>query len=333
MPAPARGAISPMDLRLYGLICRQPDSALEELALAAGCAVAEAEQASDRLSVLGLLAPAPASACGYVTVDPEAALTRLFASEERQTSAYLQKAARTRENIAAVMRDFAELRNQRTEAVEIETLPSPALVNAFLEDAGSMTRSRMRSMHPGGPPPVEMIDQMLLRDSDMHSRGISVQTLYQRRTAEVPYMASYLADAVRPGREARVAEFLPIRMLIFDDDVAVLPIHPQDSAQGAVAIRGRSLVRSLTALYDYCWLGATVVRKSAEPREPVLDGQELSIVRMLADGVKDESIARHLDISPRTLSRIISGLLERLGAQTRFQAALRVAELGLLTPP
>lgn len=322
------------DRRLYGLVYRNPDWSLEDAAREAGCSLAEAEQACDRLSAKGLLSPAPASPCGFTTVDPDAALTRLFATEERLVTAHVQHVSRIRAAISSLAHGFADLRDERREAVEIETLETPALVNAFLDDAGSMARARMRSMHPGGPPPEELIDDMLLRDKEMESRGISVEALYQRRTAETPHMAAYLADAVRPGREARTADYLPLRMILFDDDLAVLPINPDDSSRGAFAIHGQALVRSLHALYDYCWRNATPLHRAPQQQrmaELALDSQDLVVVRMLADGVKDEAIARQLGVSPRTLSRLISALLDKLGTKTRFQAALRVAELGLLS--
>ncbi|WP_073920976.1 helix-turn-helix transcriptional regulator [Streptomyces sp. CB00455] len=321
------------DRALYGLIYRNPAWSLDLVAAEARCSTAEAEEACDRLSMSGLLAPAPESPCGFTTVDPEAALTRLFSAEERLATAHLQQVSRIRTAISSLVHDFPDLRGERREAVEIETLETPALANAFLDDAGSMARSRMRSMHPGGPPPEGIIDDMLLRDNEMESRGIKVEALYQRRAAEVPYMAAYLADAVRPGREARTADCLPLRMILFDDDLAVLPIDPRDSRRGAFAIHGKALVQSLHAFYDHCWHYAAPLQRAPERRQAVetaLDSQELLVVKLLADGVKDEAIARQLGISSRTLSRLISAILDRFGATTRFQAALRVAEAGLL---
>ncbi|MEU1290480.1 helix-turn-helix transcriptional regulator [Kitasatospora sp. NPDC005856] len=327
--------VAQADRKLYGLIYRNPVWSLEEVALEAGCSVGEAEEACERLSASGLLAPSPGAPCGFVTVDPEAALSRLFSAEERLVTAHLQHVARIRTAISSVVHGFPDLRDERREAVEVETLGTPALVNAFLDDAGSMVRSRLRAMHPGGPPPEELIDDMLLRDKEMEGRGIVVEGLYQRRTAAIPYMAAYLADAARPGKGVRVAEYLPLRMILFDDELAVLPINPEDSSQGAFAIHGKELVASLHAFYDYCWHNATPVQHApaqhaSEQQAVALDGQDLVVVRLLADGVKDEAIARQLGISPRTFSRIVSALLDRLGVKTRFQAAMRIAELGML---
>ncbi|MFI8350671.1 helix-turn-helix domain-containing protein [Streptomyces sp. NPDC085596] len=324
---------SRLDRSVYGLIYRNPGWGLDEVSAGADCSPAEAEEACDRLLATGLLTPAPTTLCGFATVEPEAALTRLFVSEQRQAAAHAERLTRIRTAIASLTVNFSDLRNERRAPVEVETLATPALVNSFLEDAGSMVRSRMRSMHPGGPPPEDVIDEMLLRDKEMEGRNIEVDVLYQRRTAEVPYVAAYLTDAARPGREVRTAEFLPIRMILFDDDLAVLPTNPADSSEGALAVHGRQVMNALHAFYDHCWHTATLPRQSEDGQasRPVFDEQELVVVRLLADGVKDEAIARHLGVSSRTLSRLLSGLLDRLGVQTRFQAGLRIAELRLLS--
>ncbi|WP_244925358.1 LuxR C-terminal-related transcriptional regulator [Georgenia faecalis] len=49
---------------------------------------------------------------------------------------------------------------------------------------------------------------------------------------------------------------------------------------------------------------------------------------MLASGAKDETIARELGLSERTLRRRSSALLARLGAANRFQAGVQAARRG-----
>ncbi|MCZ7432396.1 helix-turn-helix domain-containing protein [Streptomyces sp. WMMC1477] len=54
------------------------------------------------------------------------------------------------------------------------------------------------------------------------------------------------------------------------------------------------------------------------------------LARLLADGMKDEAIARTLGVSPRTASRLIADLMQRLGATSRFAAGARAAHHGML---
>jgi DNA-binding NarL/FixJ family response regulator len=43
---------------------------------------------------------------------------------------------------------------------------------------------------------------------------------------------------------------------------------------------------------------------------------------MLSAGMKDESIARNLGVSSRTVGRRVAELMERLGVRTRLQAGV-----------
>jgi hypothetical protein len=72
---------------------------------------------------------------------------------------------------------------------------------------------------------------------------------------------------------------------------------------------------------DYSWLGAR-----ADDR---LTGQ---ILGSLQAGYKDDVAARKLGLSVRTYRRYVADLMRNMGAETRFQAGVRAAELGLLSP-
>ncbi|CAM5642495.1 HTH luxR-type domain-containing protein OS=Streptomyces antimycoticus OX=68175 GN=SANT12839_039280 PE=4 SV=1 [Streptomyces antimycoticus] len=54
------------------------------------------------------------------------------------------------------------------------------------------------------------------------------------------------------------------------------------------------------------------------------------VLARLRDGVTDEAAARDLAISVRTYRRYLTGILELLEANSRFQAGVRATELGIL---
>lgn len=56
-----------------------------------------------------------------------------------------------------------------------------------------------------------------------------------------------------------------------------------------------------------------------------LTADDRSIVGLLISGHTDEQMARLLACSPRTIRRRVTGLMERLGATSRFQAGYLVA--------
>jgi DNA-binding NarL/FixJ family response regulator len=55
-----------------------------------------------------------------------------------------------------------------------------------------------------------------------------------------------------------------------------------------------------------------------------------ALLHLLHAGLKDDAIARNLDISERTLRRRITELTTRLGASSRFQAGAQAVRRGWL---
>lgn len=321
--------------KLYRLFLQHPERTVDELACAAGIPAAQAELILENLEDLGLLTPSVTTRGGYVPVDPEAALLRLMGNQERQAALFRHALEANRASIQTIIADFISIRSEMRESAHIEVFRTIEHINAFLYEAVSGLRSHEATMHPGGIPPIDVLDEMLLRDKEVIDRGIQVRSLYERHIAEIDYFAEYLTEVTRLGMEVRLTDHLPLRMLIFDDNCALVPVNPQDSTEGALAVHGGELVRSFQAVFDYCWHNALSWGQLTENRSQTVafSAQERLIIRMLAAGAKDEVVARQLGVSPRTLSRMISCLLERLGAQSRFQAALKIASVGGLNLP
>lgn len=317
---------------VYMLLDRHPSWSYQDIARALDISATRARSICESLHELGLLATSSGSPESYATVDPEVALSRLFEAEERHTSSHLRQLDRIRGQIHTLMGDFMRLRAGRREDAQVEKLEGADRVNAFLNGAASLVRRRMCAVHTGGPPPRELMDDMLMRDKEVVDRGVRIQALYLRNLSNTRYRSQYLDNVARLGIEVRLATHLPLRMLIYDDDLALLPIDPENSALGAFAIRSLELVRCLQLFFDYCWVMSTPQYdlSGTTALKLGLSDQDMAIIRLLAAGVKDDAISRQLGISPRTLSRAIALLLERLGVQTRFQAALRIAEVGFV---
>ena len=62
--------------------------------------------------------------------------------------------------------------------------------------------------------------------------------------------------------------------------------------------------------------------------EPPLSPRQLQVARLLATGEKDQSIARRLDMSARTVERDVRTILEVLGARSRTDAVLAMSGRG-----
>ena len=64
----------------------------------------------------------------------------------------------------------------------------------------------------------------------------------------------------------------------------------------------------------------------AEPLTP----RELEVLQLLAQGLPNKSIARHLDISEHTIKFHVNAIMSKLNAQSRTEAVVRATQLGLI---
>ena len=63
---------------------------------------------------------------------------------------------------------------------------------------------------------------------------------------------------------------------------------------------------------------------------PALDEEETELVRLLAEGLVLDAVARRLSVSERTVRRRIRALCDRFGVDTPVQVVVIAARSGLL---
>ncbi|MFL5909821.1 MAG: helix-turn-helix transcriptional regulator, partial [Gaiellaceae bacterium] len=71
-------------------------------------------------------------------------------------------------------------------------------------------------------------------------------------------------------------------------------------------------------------------RPSTRRNHAELTARELEVLRLLADGLRNATIAKRLYLSPRTIENHVSSILRKLNVQTRGAAAAEAARLALL---
>ncbi|MEV6464219.1 helix-turn-helix domain-containing protein [Kitasatospora sp. NPDC051702] len=209
----------------------------------------------------------------------------------------------------------------------IATLPE---VRAALDRASAECRSEVLTSQPGGGSRVPAaMEDALRRDRVLLARGVRMRTLYHHTARFNGPSQAYVEAATALGAEYRTAHELFGRLIVFDRELAFLPLD--DGSWGALVVRQKALVAYLCEIFEQTW---TLARPFAEAAE---DGfgqvaQELdqTIVRMLAAGLKDEAIARRLGMSLRTARRHIADIMDELAADSRFQAGVAAARAGLL---
>jgi DNA-binding NarL/FixJ family response regulator len=97
----------------------------------------------------------------------------------------------------------------------------------------------------------------------------------------------------------------------------------------AVVNRCASAVAPLCVLADQMWgKSSPGVRRQQVPVEQT--PRHHKVLRLLADGLTDDAIARQVGVSVRTVRNDMAAAMLSLDARSRFQAGVRAAQLGLL---
>jgi DNA-binding NarL/FixJ family response regulator len=89
------------------------------------------------------------------------------------------------------------------------------------------------------------------------------------------------------------------------------------------------LIEGVRAFFEATWHGAIELTDYLRQDLPHVDAQGKRILRALAAGITDPVAAREIGISVRTYRRRVAELMKLLEAESRFQAGVRVGELGL----
>ena len=186
-------------------------------------------------------------------------------------------------------------------------------------------------MLPGGAQSQASLDASRPLDDEALKRGIALLNLYEATMRHDEPTRSYAEWLIGRGAQVRTATVPPPRMLIFDRKVAVIPIDPGNSRAGALITREPGIVATLAATFEQAWSCAVPydVDQSLHRNHDLTEAQ-YKLLSLLAQGMTDEAAAKRLGLGLRTVRRQMSAVMERLGAQSRFEAGVKAARHGWL---
>lgn len=157
-----------------------------------------------------------------------------------------------------------------------------------------------------------------------------MRTLCLESIRNDPATLTYAQWLAQSGASVRTTPTLPVRMLVYDRKIALLPLDAADSRKGVIQVIDTGIVTAVLALFEQIWSAATPVGSAPARDDRGLSAQERQLLKLLAEGLTDEGAARQLGLSQRTVRRIMAGIMERLGARSRFEAGLQAAKRGWL---
>jgi len=334
-PASIARPLAPLDIseveeQAYRALLGRPAATVAELAPGLGMSTPRLQRLLNVLEAKGLATHTPQRPTRYIPAAPDLAIERLIMQRQEEL-----------ERARSVIRDLQlvgeSARNERGPDRFVEIISSREAERQVLDDSIRAARESVLSL-VRLPVRVSRLDiprhqdqrlQLLARD-----RGVRFRTVIDADFLELPGAADAVRADIQAGEEVRVTGVLPVKLVIVDTRVGLLPLDLHKADSPALLVRPSPLLDALRLLYEQIWERASPMSfpdesgsNNAEVATRLSASDEL--VRLLAAGLNDKVIARELGVSLRTLERRIAALMSELGVRTRFQsgwlAALRLA--------
>ena len=167
-------------------------------------------------------------------------------------------------------------------------------------------------------------------DRKLLQRGVAMRVLGVHAADPDP-LWSYGRGPDERRPDYRTASVVPMKLIVIDRKVALLPVAQDDFARGYLEVAHPPLVAALVALFDRHWETARDPLENALP-DLVLSARERAVIVLLAAGHTDLTAARELRISQRSVTNVLRSLMDRLGVDNRFQLGLALGALQLAAP-
>jgi sugar-specific transcriptional regulator TrmB/DNA-binding CsgD family transcriptional regulator len=311
--------INAFEERVYRAVLRRPETALTELSAAIEAPPRRVSRALAELEELGLVRRLAGRR--YVPVSPEAAIDMLI----HQRRAALDE---VRGAAAELIEEFRLHALQNHPAGLIEVIAGgEAVRKRSVELQNSPQKSIMSFDKPPYATPPAGYDEVAA-ERPLLARGVEMKIIYDSAALQMPSRLPAVVELVRLGEKARTLPILPLKLYIYDQRLAIIPLTGNHVSEAMVIIHRSALLNALVALFDAYWDRAAPITSTPESASDEISPQEAQVLTMLGAGLTDQAIARQLGVSLRTARRRVTAVMDRVHASTRFQAGVAAAHRG-----
>jgi sugar-specific transcriptional regulator TrmB/DNA-binding CsgD family transcriptional regulator len=312
----------------YKQLIEVPDGTADDLAAALGWRTVEARRILSSLEDKGLVARATSGPGRFVASPPAIALGALVVQRQDELrSAQLE--------LAALTERYRGAARERSVSDVVDVVRGPQAVRQrFLQLQRTAEREVQMLVKSDfvAVTPEEHDDEEVAV-----ARGVSYRVVVERANLERPGFFEGAVSSIESGVEARVTQSLPLRMIIADRQLGLVPLFSSDQADqggGALMIHPSGLLDALQLMFDLVWQGASRLVISSdgvgEDDGDTLEDVDAQVLGLLLAGLTDQAIGNQLGLSLRTVQRRVSQLMERAKVATRLQLGHEAGRRGWL---
>ena len=308
----------------YRALVEVPSDDATGLAGRLGCHPVEAARALVALETLGLAARSSSGTDRYVASPPSVALAALAVQREEE----LRRAQREIESLAEVYRGTD---TERSVSDVVDVVRGAKAVGQRFAQLQMSAREEVLGFVKAEiavVPPEENVEE----DAAV-TRGVRYRVVIERSSFDRPGFFAAASDSLQAGEEVRVVQELPMRLLIVDRRIALVPLlSGAGGSIGALIVHSSGMLDALLALFDRVWrdgmplvLGTDGMAEGPSDGLPELDSR---ILGLLLAGLTDQAVANQLNLSMRTVQRRVRALMDMVSADTRLQLGFHAARRG-----
>jgi sugar-specific transcriptional regulator TrmB/DNA-binding CsgD family transcriptional regulator len=324
--------VEPSVEAVYLAMLERPDAGIPDISQYLRVSDQDVYAAMDELARLALVRPSWENPEMMRAVTPSIGVESLFAQQHNELIQRQRRLEEGRASLAALVAQHEASRPDRGGG-QVEEIRGLDAVREYLERLTAEVRFEVWSMMPDGAQTSHNLEASRPLDQSLLDRAVEIRSLYQDSIRNDTPSIAYARWIHEQGSEVRTVPVLPLRLIIIDRRIAIVPLGPGEDDKGIAALHGFGAVSAMVALFELTWQSAVPLGKPRSRKPETLGEQERVLLRLLAQGDTDEVVARKLGVSSRTVGRTVAELCERLGARSRFQAGVRSSERGWLATP
>lgn len=325
------GALSVLGLSddeqlVYESLAARGSGSLQQISSWTGLSSRVTRPALDGLQLRGLIDVLVGAERRWTPTPPEPALDALVRGQELEL-------AKVRAHAQAIAERLRHVTIGRRPDELVSIAEGAAAVGAHYEQLQRIATKEVLIFDRPPYPHTEGIAPNSVQAERIRA-GVSYRTVYDTVILNDPAILARVQVDLATGEQARTLTGVPLKLAIGDRSLALVPLaQGSDSAevQATLVIRPSVLLDSLAGLFEALWQRAIPLLIGAT--NTTADTDDLvEVVRLLATGMTDARIARHLNTSERTVARKVAAAMDHLGATTRFQAGMLAQQRGWLSP-
>ncbi|MEU4247991.1 helix-turn-helix transcriptional regulator [Amycolatopsis sp. NPDC026612] len=260
---------------------------------------------------------------GWEAVSPHGAVADLLAEEEGRLHREQATLVQVREDLLGLLPSYIEARRDRAVDETLDVVEGRCALTRLLAEHAGRGSGEVCVASSGS----DSVEAQWVREVELGNRG----------PARVVVDHADFGARFSAGRASvRTVTRVPTRLVMFGRSTAFLPVADAGAGERTVLIRHPTVVESLAVAFELLWGSAlpavsTDLGSEVDGGDGERDHLRREILRHLAEGEKDEMVARRMGLSVRTCRRHIAAIMDGLGASSRFQAGV-LAQKRILDP-